>query len=211
MFDRLEEARFRLERCVVMLGDEPVYVEEVYSQDENADDHEPVDPNTIMAQVKTGSVSRRTVPVSDLSWDFPPLGWAPNSSFYFGRRSVRQYRFGLTRDNMQAVQATERGIASYHFFPDDLDRPVQDLLSGKPHCQNYEEALDKLNERLPATLSPTYLLQGDNFGALNLFRHQDIIAKSMNGRKFYIKEELMHYCDEFLEQAQDDGVFFEAV
>ena len=206
MFDRLEEARFRLESSVVMFDGAPVYVHEVFCT-EDVDEQEPVDSSWLHAAISGGM----HVQVSELSWDFPQMGWAPNSPWYYARRSVRQYRFGLTRDNMSCSLANAHGLTRANFFPSDFEPNFHDLMSGKKHCENYDEALDRLNEGKVATLSPTYLLNPEAFGGIDLYRHRDLIAKSFDGRRFYLKEEFMHYCDELSEQVKDDGVFFEAV
>ena len=128
MYDRLEEARMRLNNSLIRLSGEPFYIENVFRNDYDPDDedidteeleHEPVGPGNIYVSGYLTAYSSfvTDIPLDSTRLDFRPvpLGFRnrPQAELcYMERRPYRSYKQGLTVHNYDAREARLPRISS---------------------------------------------------------------------------------------------------
>lgn len=128
MYDRLEEARMRLNNSLIRLDGEPFYIERVYRLDVDTDDPdidtdemecEPVGPGLIYV---SGYLTAYNSYVADIPLDSTRLDFRPvplgfrrqprGELCYMQRQPYRSYKQGLTAHNYDAHDARLPSIMS---------------------------------------------------------------------------------------------------
>lgn len=185
------QATERLVGTFVLLGDEPVYVESIRT-------------NNSAVVRRYNQDNTLEVPLDDKRFHrfrkLPKVGWFNSErraeALFFDRRPVRSRLHGLGRHNVTVLRVgaeLQQADASY-------DREALDPgyhAANKDDYPSLEQVVTNLQERSTMALSPMYAVRRDDLGLRWLFRAKDKVGifpdantLLLVGKYNYLREEL---------------------